>query len=440
MAIRRIPALSQCMIVKNEEKNIRRALSWGKDIMFEQIVVDTGSTDRTVDIAREMGATVYDFKWIDDFSAAKNFAIDKAKGSWIAFLDADEYVVPEQVPKILPFLRKLENTDYNMVLTNWLQLDDDDMVHSGGTQCRIFRNLPEIRYKRKIHEDLHVKGGERCFADGRETFAIMHKSYFLKENQNDAKSRRNLPIILKELEENPDDYDMMGYLGDAYQSSGEADEAEKWYRKAISLFPDVLNPFDQRSAQTYWTLMYMLMPDSSEKLEEIYKEAHRKLPYDADFDYILGRHYMNKGRYDKAVEHLEQAISIVEEHGNVNRSMLTSGNLKQVWQYLTMCYYKKRDLSACVSSAAAILKEDPYMMGTLRVLLAAFRDEFRKNGEPKTDEAFTFLQRIYDMEKQKDRMFLLRAVLTECYDELAEKLRAEIPAEEVEILEASMKT
>ena len=83
--------ISQCMIVKNEEKNIERALSWGKGIVAEQIVVDTGSEDRTVEIAESLGARVYHFPWIDDFAAAKNFAISKANYEWIAFLDADEY-------------------------------------------------------------------------------------------------------------------------------------------------------------------------------------------------------------------------------------------------------------------------------------------------------------------------------------------------------------
>ena len=70
--------LSQCMIVKNEEANIRRALSWGRGIVWEQIVVDTGSTDKTVEIAKEMGAKVFYFDWCDDFSAAKNYAIDRS--------------------------------------------------------------------------------------------------------------------------------------------------------------------------------------------------------------------------------------------------------------------------------------------------------------------------------------------------------------------------
>ena len=75
--------ISQCMIVKNEEKNIEKALSWGKGIVAEQIVVDTGSTDRTVEIAKAMGAQVYYFQWIDDFAAAKNFAIEKARYEWM---------------------------------------------------------------------------------------------------------------------------------------------------------------------------------------------------------------------------------------------------------------------------------------------------------------------------------------------------------------------
>lgn len=92
--------ISQCMIVKDEEENIRKALSRGKGIVWEQIVVDTGSRDRTVQIAESMGARVYHYTWTDDFSAAKNYAISKAGGEWIAFLDADETFVPGDGEKL----------------------------------------------------------------------------------------------------------------------------------------------------------------------------------------------------------------------------------------------------------------------------------------------------------------------------------------------------
>ena len=83
--------ISACVIVKNEEKNIQQWLSCMKDIADEMIVVDTGSGDRTVELAKAGGARVYHFKWRNDFSAAKNYALDRATGDWIFFLDADEY-------------------------------------------------------------------------------------------------------------------------------------------------------------------------------------------------------------------------------------------------------------------------------------------------------------------------------------------------------------
>ena len=120
--------LSQCMIVKNEETNIRRALSWAAGIAEEQIVVDTGSTDRTVEIAREMGAKVYSFSWTDDFSAAKNFAISKASGQWIAFLDADEYLSEEDAQKLPGLLKQLSPGRTDGIMTAWVQLDSQGNV------------------------------------------------------------------------------------------------------------------------------------------------------------------------------------------------------------------------------------------------------------------------------------------------------------------------
>ena len=127
------------MIVKDEEENIQRALSWGKCIMSEQIVVDTGSTDRTVEIARQLGAKVYHFSWVDDFSAAKNFAISKARYEWIALLDADEYFSEEDAKKLPLLLANLKNTPYDGLATNWIHLDDNGSIGMIDTQVRIFQ-------------------------------------------------------------------------------------------------------------------------------------------------------------------------------------------------------------------------------------------------------------------------------------------------------------
>ena len=148
--------ISQCMIVKNEEQDIRRALSWGKGIVSEQIVVDTGSTDNTVQIAEEMGAKVFHFEWCDDFSAAKNYAIEQASGDWIAFLDADEYFSEQDARQIPGLLKKIENASLksgriHLVRTALVDLNDDGEIFSVGQQDRIFRNMKGLRYKNRVH-------------------------------------------------------------------------------------------------------------------------------------------------------------------------------------------------------------------------------------------------------------------------------------------------
>lgn len=183
--------LSQCMIVKNEEKNIRNALSWGRGIADEQIVVDTGSSDRTMEIAREMGAKVYSFPWTEDFSAAKNFAIRKARGRWIAFLDADEYFGEEDVKKIPEFLKTLPPEQTDGLMVSMIQLDGQGNAFAGGTQVRLFPNRGDLRYRRRIHEQLAREDGKTLhLVDATELLTVFHTGYadignLQKKNMNE---------------------------------------------------------------------------------------------------------------------------------------------------------------------------------------------------------------------------------------------------------------
>ena len=92
--------ISACVIAKNEERNLPRWLASMRVFVDEMIVVDTGSTDATVEIARAGGAEVYHFDWINDFAAAKNFALDRASGDWVVFTDADEYFTDETASRV----------------------------------------------------------------------------------------------------------------------------------------------------------------------------------------------------------------------------------------------------------------------------------------------------------------------------------------------------
>ena len=231
--------ISQCMIVKNEEKNIRRALSWAKDIAFEQIVVDTGSTDRTVEIAREMGAKIYHFQWIDDFAAAKNYAIEQASGDWIAFLDADEYMNREDTKKLVRLLEDISVPRPGakiplFVRCAWIQLDDNGKPFSVDPQDRIFRNRKDLRYHGKIHEQIRVpQSGRYTYIQAENMLSIFHTGYTKSAYKETGKQQRNIELLERELEEDPENYMAWSYLGDSQRGIGDRDGAKESYKKAL---------------------------------------------------------------------------------------------------------------------------------------------------------------------------------------------------------------
>lgn len=402
--------ISQCMIVKNEEKNIEKALSWGKEMMWEQIVVDTGSTDRTVELAASMGAAIYHFPWTDDFAAAKNFAISKAGGEWIAFLDADEAFVPGDEKKLWRLLEKLGDEDFDSVAAGWMQLDDQGKVALAATQIRVFRNRPGLGYRRRIHEQLeYVDRTPLRVADVTKELSILHWGYCGQAGKEKRVSRRNFKLILKELEEHPEDYEMMGYMGDEYFADESWNEAKMWYLKSVSSMPPALDGQDQRSASTFLRLMDIInrFGENDGEMLAVYEKAAGLLPREADFDYILGSHFAGRGVYEKGAAYLGRAFEKLEQYGSYNRSMMLLGNLKEAYEKQAMCFLLSGQREEAVNACIPVLKADPYSAQALYILLKAYKGE--KAGESVTPEdALKVLWKIYNPASLKDRFFLLK--------------------------------
>ena len=192
--------ISACVIVKNEEKNISRWLKCNGALADEIIVVDTGSTDNTVKLAQEAGAKLFYFKWINDFAAAKNYAIEQATGDWIMFLDADESFTHEAQKKLRQELERFDkDKSVAALLCRLLDVNEDDDYKIVNTFLlpRIFRRSPYIRYKGAIHEQLENSRGNKRMVFASEV-EIMHTGYSSSIVQ--SKVSRNLPIMLDELE------------------------------------------------------------------------------------------------------------------------------------------------------------------------------------------------------------------------------------------------
>ena len=397
--------ISQCMIVKNEEKNIRRALSWGKDIMCEQIVVDTGSSDRTVEIAREMGAKIFFFPWINDFAAAKNFAIDQAKGDWIAFLDADESFTPEDAGKI-PEILEYVGEDVDGLLTGIVDLDENNHMTSGGTMIRFFANRPDLRYVGKIHEHLVRKGSAGLhLTDATEQLAFLHTGYQEQVNKEKSKFERNRDIILEVLKQDPENCDYLGY--------------------------------DQRSSYTYTNLLritqVLKIPET--EVEAVYKEAVEKLPKEPDFDCVMGEWYWGKGQCEKAVQMYEIAIAKLETYGTVNRGIITTSRLSQMYECLGEGFRKLKDYQKAVRYCVIVLNTDHKAMSALLTLINCLTEN-----QASAEDVFLLLGKIYDYSDVKDKVILLRAAMAMGRKDLERMFRGILLPQEREEFDAAMET
>ena len=411
--------ISQCMIVKNEEDNIEQALSWGKDIVSEQIVVDTGSTDRTVELAQQLGAKVYHFSWIDDFSAAKNFAISKAECEWIALLDADEYFSKEDAGKLKLILSQLEDKPYDGLATKWIHLEDDKTIKMIDAQVRIFRNRPGLRYHRRIHEYLAWEDGTGIsYWQDTEGLSLFHTGYQGQAFEQKKKSGRNRKLILEELKNNPEDYEMMGYMGDDCQSDGDKEEAVMWFRRAIEHMPSKLQDYDQRSAVTFTSLL-MLLTDGEESLwreaEEVYHKAVKLLPQEADFDYIMGHFYAVRGEAEKAVFHLETAMEKLNKYGCNNKALHMAANLLDVYDLLVRCCHMTGQNEKCLTYGVTYLKYEKFNMAVLSLILKTLLPGGGNNSAQENQAVLGFLSKLYDFSSLKDRLFLVKAAqMSDC--------------------------
>lgn len=432
--------ISQCMIVKNEEKNIERALSWGKNVVSEQIVVDTGSADQTVEIAERMGAKVYHFPWIDDFSAAKNFALDKAKYEWIAFLDADEYFTQEEADKILPLLKQIQDKSYDGMATGLINLDDQGNAITMDVQLRIFRNHPDLRYQRRIHECLAWRDEHRLsYWVVNDQLSIFHTGYSEEANKKKRRGDRNLKLILAELQDKPDDFEMLAYLGNEYVALERNDLAEETYKKAISLIPDwMYGIYHLASSELPLRLLALLSAHQDVKETELltlYQYAVKHWPEEGDYDYLIGNYYARSKDYHKAEMHIRKGLQIMEKYGNYQKSMLISGKIMKVYELLAACCFNNGNLVEAVKVTTTILKENPYLMGSLIVFISAFHRDMANNGkgiEGAVQVAALMERSFYQFSSLKDRLFVLRAAESAGYQELVEVMRSLCSAEELQ--------
>lgn len=345
--------LSACLIVRNEEKFLDRCLGSLGGLVDEMVVVDTGSSDRTREIAAAHGARLDDFPWRDDFAAARNHALDLARGEWVLYIDADEHVRPASADRLRTQLSDPSYVAYHVLLH----------PRPGFTpywEMRLFRNDPLIRFRGIIHENIwpgiEAYRAARGGRIGRSGLILDHEGY---ERDQDVKHRRNLPLLRESLRKDPSKVFSWCHLATIYTSLGKARLAERAWKAGLAVARK-----RPRSRIAEDTLPYIGLIQSrlasGRSAERLLAEALERFPQNHQMHWLRGVAHMKAGRPEEAIPCFERLVA-AGQSGEIDGAMAYSIRLFDVIAYdaLAACHFKLGHYTESRRYFELAAKQDP---------------------------------------------------------------------------------
>lgn len=305
--------LSVCMIVKNEAPQMAEALANFRPFADEIVVVDTGSTDETKTLCRQFTSRIFEFPWCDDFAAARNFSLEKARGDYILWLDADDRlqsVMQQNINKLKSY--------FNGRQAFYLVLENVDTSGPSWSclQLRCAPRRPGIRFQGRVHEQLYP-AIERAGIETIRTDIVIHHYGYLERNLFLQKTRRNLEILRKEHAEGRDDEQIHYYLALACQTLGQTKEAVTSMQRALDRLERRIH---ERPLESTTPLLQSVM-EGHLFLASLYIDAGEKQPAlrhllkagatadeDANVYYRMGLMFQKLGQHCHALECLHRSL------------------------------------------------------------------------------------------------------------------------------------
>jgi glycosyltransferase involved in cell wall biosynthesis len=297
--------LSASMIVRNEECFLEGCLESIKDVVDEIVIVDTGSTDGTKEIADRYGARVFDFPWAGDFAAARNRALEHCRGEWILYIDADERLRPAEKEEVKRVLSDMRNAAFTV------------RFHPIGgytayKEYRIFRNDPRIRFYSAIHEtifpSIEAFMEENDLGIGESALAIDHTGY---DGELTHKHERNLPLLRAQIERDPWRMYLRWQLGVAQKGLGDVEGAERTWTEAIEKSRSK-KTITHEDSHAYYE-MICLMNEGGEDCGDMLSEALTLFPENYLLIWTKAVMLARSSRFEEAVPILEGLVSVDPE-------------------------------------------------------------------------------------------------------------------------------
>ncbi len=302
------------MIARDEEDNIGRCLASVNEIAEELIVVDTGSKDRTIEIAEGFGARIIEFPWVDDFSAARNVGVEQARGDWILFLDADEELVAKDRPELVKLLVDSEFDAYFLTL---VRLDGDDASTAEQRtfpSVRLFRNRPDHRFSGRVHET--VTPARPDAPAGTSSIRVLHHGSLRSAARGRGKGSRNRDLIEKMLEEKGDDSDTLLLKARELLGAGRYEEALKLYLDLYEDFAD--EDFLGSTMIVEIVQCYSSLGRPSDALSWTQKGLARFPDY-TDLQFLAGVIELERGGFSAALAAFTAALALGEPPDHYRR-------------------------------------------------------------------------------------------------------------------------
>ncbi len=304
----RAATISACLIVRNESLVLKRCLASLSGAVDEIVVVDTGSTDATPEIAASFGARICRHDWRDDFSAARNVGLDVASGDWILTIDADEYLEAGSRRQVRAAIDGTEADGILVTVRNLLA--PGELIQSAESRIvRLFRRRDDVRFAGIIHEEVTANITRRGGRIVGSPLVIVHDGYSSDTTQGaGTRAERNLPLLLRAAADSPLDPYLHFHLGATYQHLGRHADARRHLQQVWQLPHDQLNTEILAGAAVRLAQLALL----DRRDESVVRYASRALALEPDHvlaHYLSGLALVRLGRSALAGTHLAKVKS-----------------------------------------------------------------------------------------------------------------------------------
>jgi tetratricopeptide (TPR) repeat protein len=359
--------ISACLIAKNEQAHLERCLSSVKPYVDEIVLVDTGSTDDTVQIAESFGCKIASFQWVNDFSAARNVSLETATGDWALWMDADEELTESAGALLRGATTQREFGGYFLTIVDLME-EEEAANAARRSSLRLFQLRPEIRFRGRIHEQISPAIEELGLPIGQLTQAlILHHGFKQQVMDSKDKLQRNISMLLEEVRDAPEDAFHWFNLALAYSSGQMHEQAAEAAAKAVERLEQT--PNTQYAPMAFQLLSTSLMAtgrleEALEVCEKAEKRCNTILSWFDKAQILLGL-----GRLPEALVAINRCISMPWPEGLAGDYAIKTHKARVVKSQVLIEMKRYEDAGVELLAALKVAPNDEIANRTRMILL-----------------------------------------------------------------------